>query len=122
MKHASTGVGELLAGLLILAALTALINPFNILMSFGVEMGLVTMLALALTAFAVYFWREQPADEREAQHRLLVARASYFVVGLVLLLAILVQCLHGPIDIWLPLALGAMVVTKLVGSSWLRRK
>ena len=122
MNQASKNLGEWLLGGLIIAALVALINPSNLLMSFGVEMGIVSALALATVVFAVYFWREQPADEREAQHGLLVARASYFVVGFVLLLAIVAQCLHGPIDIWLPIALGAMVTTKLIGSTWLRRK
>ena len=114
-----TPVIESLSGILVLVSLVALINPFNLLMSFGVEMGLVTALALGVVAFGVYVWREQPADEREAQHGTIAARIAYFSGVMVLLVGIAVQCFGPHIDPWLPGALATMVLAKMASGFWL---
>ncbi len=120
-RYRSTIIEWLLGGLILLAVIT-LTNPMGVLMSFGVEMSLVIMLALAVIAFGIFFWRERPVDEREAQHGLVVARAGFFVGGGALLLAIGVQALAGHLDPWLPAVLASMVVAKLIASAWLMRK
>lgn len=110
-----------LAGLISLAIL-ALLNPFNFLMPSAVGLIIVMMLALLVIAFAVFVWRERPNDEREELHALKAARISFFVGGGVLLLAVIVQSINHAIDPWLLVALGSMVIAKLVLSSWLKDK
>ncbi len=115
-------LSELLLGSAIVVALALLINPFNILMTSAFTLTLIMVLAVAIIAFAVFVWREQPRDEREALYGLKVGRISYFTSGAVLVVAIIVQAFQHMLDLWLALALGVMVVTKLVVSAWFRQK
>jgi uncharacterized membrane protein len=121
MKRNKSLMREWVLGALIVAALVLLINPWDILMSFGVEMTIIIAVALAVTTFAIYIWREQPADEREAHNGLKSARLAYFAAGFVLLCGIGYQTLTSHIDPWLPIALSALVAAKLMSSTWLSR-
>ena len=122
MKPNKSMLAELVTGSLVVIALIVLINPFDFLMTFGTEMGIITLLAMALVAFGIFVWREQPADEREAQHGLMTARLAYFAAAVVVLAGIAVQGLNGHIDPWLPGILLTMVVVKLaVGKYYSKR-
>lgn len=118
LPHASEG----LIGIAIIIALVFLINPFNILMTSAITLTLIMILAVAVIAFAIFIWREQPYDEREALHGLVAGRISYFIGGGVLVLAIIVQSIQHHLDHWLAITLGAMVITKLIVSAWTSRK
>lgn len=122
MKSMNDQVSEWLLGVAILGALTLLINPFGLLMTSAYVLTLIMALALVVIIFGVFIWRERPRDEREALHGLQAGRISYFVGGAVLVIAIIVQALDHALDIWLPVALGAMVLTKLVTGAWMRQK
>jgi uncharacterized membrane-anchored protein len=113
---------EWLSGTLVVVSLIALVNPFDLLMSFGVEMGIITILALGMATFGVYLWQEQPADEREAHYGTIASRLAYFSGALVLLIGIAIQFTASRIDPWLPGSLAAMVLAKMASGFWLSRR
>lgn len=70
----------LLAGMIVIA-LTLLLNPFNILTTSAFVLTLIMLLAITFISCAVFVWREQPRDEREALPSLYAGRMSYFAGG-----------------------------------------
>ncbi len=122
MKNNLPNLSEWLLGTAIVAALLLLINPFNILMTSALTLTVIMILAVTVIAFAVFVWREQPRDEREALYGLKAGHVSYFIGGAVLALAIIIQSIQHDLDQWLAVALGAMVITKLIVSAWSRHK
>ena len=122
MKINMPATSEWLLGSAIVVALLLLINPFNILMTSALTLTLIMILAVTIIAFAVFIWREQPRDEREALYGLKAGHVSYFIGGGVLVAAIIVQAIQHRLDQWLAVALGSMVITKLLVSTWIRRK
>jgi hypothetical protein len=122
MRNKFPELSEGLIGIAIVIALVLLINPFNFLMTSAVTLTLIMILAVAVIAFAIFIWREKPLDEREALHSLMAGRISYFIGGGVLVVAIIAQSVRHHLDLWLAVTLGAMVLTKLFVSAWMRRK
>lgn len=122
MKHNLPNSSEWALGIVTLIALTLLLNPFNILMTSALSLSLIMLLAITVIAFAVFVWREQPRDEREALYGLKAGHVSYFVGGGVLVTAIIVQTIMHSLDQWLAVTLGAMVITKLLISAWTRHR
>jgi drug/metabolite transporter (DMT)-like permease len=122
MKIKSPELSEWLLGAAIVVALVLLINPSNVLMPSAFTLTLIMILAVTMIAFAVFVWREQPRDEREALHGLKAGHISYFIGAGVLVTAIIVQVVQHELYQWLAVALGAMVITKLLVSAWIRRK
>lgn len=122
MKISMPATSEWLLGSAIVVALVLLINPFSIIMTSALTLTLIMILAVTIIAFAVFVWREQPRDEREALYGLKAGHVSYFIGGGVLVTAIIVQAIQHQLDQWLAVALGAMVITKLVVSAWINRK
>jgi MFS family permease len=104
------------------AALLLLINPWNLLMPPALVMGLGVAVAVLMIGFAVFWWREQPRDERESLNSLRAGRISYLAGGGVLLAGVVIQAFMHHIDPWLPLSLGAMVLAKLLVSAWWQKK
>jgi cobalamin synthase len=102
----------LLIGLAIIALLA--VAPDSFVMPSSLQMLiLATVLGLVAT-FLVLFWREQPDDEREMQNQALASRSAYTVGSLVLIAALIVQSLHHNLDQAIPLALLAMIATKVI--------
>lgn len=122
MKTDKAVASEWVLGTAIAAALVLLINPFSFWMPSAAVLALSMLLAVLVIGFAVFIWRERPRDEREVQYGQRAARVSYFIGGGVLLLAIVAQSLMHMLDPWLPAALGAMVLAKLVASAWWRHQ
>lgn len=115
-------LSEGLLTLAIVVALVLLINPFSFLMTSAFTLTLLMVLGVAMIAFGVFVWREKPRDEREALYGLRASRVSYFMGAAVLVVAIITQAFHHTLDIWLAVALGAMVLTKLVVSGMSRNR
>jgi cobalamin synthase len=74
---------------------------------------LATVLGLIAT-FLVLFWREQPNDEREMQNQALASRSAYTVGSLVLIVALVIQSVQHSLDPAVPIALLAMIATKII--------
>lgn len=106
----------------LVALLMLLTDPFMYWMPAGVQM-LVLLGATALAAlWAGFVMQERAHDEREAVHTMYAGRAAYLSGLAVLTLALIVQGLAHAIDPWVPLALGAMVVSKLAARMYVERR
>lgn len=119
-KIKSTLLPEAMLSMAIVVALILLLNPYDFLMTSAFTLTLIMVLAVAMIAFGVFIWREQPRDEREALHGLQAGRISYFAGAAVLVLAIIIEVVQHRLDVWLAIALGAMVLVKLTVSTWNR--
>ena len=122
MKADRDIISEWTLGVAIVVALLLLINPWGIWMPSALVLALSMILAFLVIGFAVFIWREWPRDERETFNRLRAGQISYSIGGAVLLAAIMAQSLMHMLDPWLPVALGAMILTKLFVSAWWRQK
>ncbi|PIT86743.1 MAG: hypothetical protein COU33_01435 [Candidatus Magasanikbacteria bacterium CG10_big_fil_rev_8_21_14_0_10_43_6] len=121
MKH-NTTIHSVLA-LFILGLLAAIINPGMFWMPSMVHMSMTIILLVLVALFGVFVWNEQSRDEREELHKHMVGRVAYLVGTAVLVVGIVAQHMsHIPTDPWLVLALGAMILTKLVGLVLLHKK
>jgi cytochrome c biogenesis factor len=85
------------------------IAPKSFVMPNSAQMLILTILLGFIATFLVLLWRENPGDEREAVNQASASRAAY-VVGAVVLI---IQSLQHTIDPAVPLALLAMISTKV---------
>ena len=84
----------------------------------------VLILGIALAvffAFSTFVLKEGARDEREDAHRTLSGRWAFFSGSAVLIAGIVYQSLADSLDYWLPAALAAMIVAKLIARLLLHR-
>jgi len=118
MKINDTRLSEWVIAIAMIIALVLVLNPFGIIMTSVYTLTLLMILGVTVIAFGAFVWKEQYRDEREELHAMKAARLSYFVGGVVLVVAIIMQTLAHTLDYWLVAALTAMVVTKLAVNAW----
>ncbi|MEK7595360.1 MAG: hypothetical protein AAB443_02070 [Patescibacteria group bacterium] len=99
-------------GILVIAII--FLNPGNLSMPDSVVSMLIVGFILSFLTFAAYLFREKSSDERESIHILTAGRISYLVGVGTLILGITIQALQHNIDIWLVMALCAMIFSKLL--------
>ena len=105
--------------LLSLAIVSALaIAPEKFVMPTAVQMLILTLLLLLIATFLLLLWRESPDDEREAGNQASASRSAYVVGAVVLIVALLIQSLKHQIDSAVPIALLAMIATKILIQRW----
>lgn len=102
--------------------LVFLANPFDLFMPSMMQMLAVALAGLLFILFAGFVWREQAEDEREELHRFLAARFAYLVGAGILMLAVLVQSFAHMLDPWIILALIGMLIAKIVGRMYAKRR
>lgn len=102
----------LLLGLGVIALLA--IAPKTFVMPSSLQMILLAVVLGLVATFLVFLWREQPEDEREMQNQALASRSAYSVGSLVLIIALIIQSLHHSLDSAIPVALLAMIATKII--------
>ncbi|MEO5691316.1 MAG: hypothetical protein ABIQ64_03970 [Candidatus Saccharimonadales bacterium] len=90
------------------------IAPRTIVMPSSIQMLLLAVVLGLMATFLVFLWREQPDDEREMQNQALASRSAYSVGSLVLIGALIVQSLDHNLDPAVPIALLAMIATKII--------
>lgn len=101
----------LVIGLVILALLA--IAPDAFVMPSSLQMLILASVSGLIATFLVLFWRERPEDEREMQNQALASRSAYIVGSIVLIIALVVQSLSHTLDSAIPIALLAMITTKI---------
>lgn len=101
----------LLAGLGLIAFLA--VDPNAFVMPSSLEMILLAVVLGLIATFMVFMWREQPEDEREVQNQAVASRSAYSVGSLVLIIALVIQSLQHNLDSAIPVALLAMIATKI---------
>ena len=104
---------EIITAVLLLGLATLILNPSHLWMPDTVLMGALVGLLALFCIFAIFILRESVADEREASHRMLAARAAFLAGSLVLVLGIILEGRTHAVDPWLVGALVCMVVAKL---------
>jgi cobalamin synthase len=87
--------------------------PKSFVMPNSAQMLILTILLGFIATFLVLLWRENPGDEREAVNQASASRAAYVVGAVVLIIALIIQSLQHKIDPAVPLALLAMISTKV---------
>lgn len=102
----------LLLGLTVISLLA--IAPKTFVMPTSLQMVILAIVLGLIALFLVLLWREQPDDERELQNQVLASRSAYFVGALVLICALIIQSLHHDLDSAIPIALFAMIATKVI--------
>ncbi len=102
----------LLIGLAAISLLT--VAPKTVVMPTSLQMLLLAIVLGLLATFLVLLWREQPDDEREMHNQALASRSAYMVGSLVLIIALVIQSLHHALDSAIPIALLAMIATKVI--------
>ncbi|MBP6962598.1 hypothetical protein KBB49_03620 [Candidatus Saccharibacteria bacterium] len=102
----------LLLGLATIAMLA--IAPKTFVMPSSLQMLILAIVLGLISTFLVLLWREQPEDEREMQNQALASRSAYFVGALVLIGALIIQSFEHRIDPAIPIALLAMIATKVI--------
>ena len=93
---------------------TLAIAPKTFVMPTSVQMLILTIALVLIATFLVLLWRESPSDEREAGNQAAASRSAYVVGAIVLIVALLTQSLKHQIDAAIPIALLAMIATKIV--------
>lgn len=102
----------LLVGLAIIALLA--IAPKTIVMPSALQMGILAVVLGLIATFLVFLWREHPSDERELQNQAVASRSAYIVGSLVLIGALILQSFNHSLDPAIPIALLAMIATKIL--------
>lgn len=102
----------LLLGLAITALLA--LTPKTFAMPTSLQMLILAIVLGLIATFLVLFWREQPDDEREMQNQALASRSAYTVGSIVLIIALVTQSLRHNLDPTVPIALLAMIATKII--------
>ena len=102
----------LLIGLATIALLA--IAPETFVMPSSLQMVILAAVLGLIATFLVLFWREHPDDEREMQNQAIASRAAYTVGSLVLITALIIQSLKHELDPAVPIALLAMIATKVI--------
>lgn len=101
-------VATILVGLLVL-----LINPMHFWMPDMAHETVVVGLIIIFGLYSVFILREKAKDERDVFHRMLAARAAFFVGTLLMAIGIYVGAQKNNIDLWLVAALVGMILTKI---------
>lgn len=98
-----------------LATITLLaIAPKTFVMPTSVQMLILAAVLGLIATFLVLLWREHPDDEREMQNQATASRSAYMVGSLVLIGSLITQSLSHSLDPVVPVALFAMIATKVL--------
>ena len=112
---------ELVIAVLLIGITFVFVNPY------WMPMGLVStalfVFAALFVAFVIFIWREKKGDERENHLRNIAGRIGYLVGALFLVIGIISETLaHMEVNKWLICTLIAMIVAKIFGFAWAKRK
>ena len=103
------GTAVFLVGLLVLLS-----DPLMLWMPAGAQMTALLGAAVLACVWAGFVMYERASDEREMLHKMHAGRVAYLSGIAVLTLALVFQGFAHDIDPWISVALGTMVISKLV--------
>lgn len=107
--------------LLLVGLLTLLSDPFMLWMPDFAQMTALLGAAVLACVWAGFVMYERSHDEREALHKMHAGRVAYLSGIAVLTVALIVQGFAHDIDPWISIALGVMVISKLVARFYSER-
>lgn len=109
-----TTIIETLLVLGLIGLLAMLFDPFHLSMNYKGFIFLSGLIAGVYFLLVSFVWGEGVRDEREQEHRFFASRYAYLLGSLTLILGIVIQAATMHVDPWLPGALSAMFVAKLL--------
>ncbi|PIR37983.1 MAG: hypothetical protein COV34_02755 [Candidatus Zambryskibacteria bacterium CG10_big_fil_rev_8_21_14_0_10_42_12] len=114
-------LSELLIALLLIVTAFIFVNPYW--MPMGWIATILCIFGALFVAYVIFIWREKKGDEREIYLRNIAGRIGYLASAFVLVLGIIFEVLkHNMVNKWLIAALVAMIVAKILGFVWAKRK
>lgn len=119
MKHEL--VTELLISFVLLVFLILLLHPFGFFMPGRMHMMMLLLMTIIFVIFAGFIWKEKARDERELLHRSIAARFAFLSGMGILVGGVLAESIGKHLDPWLIVALGVMVIAKVVGLIYSQR-
>ncbi|MEK7628745.1 MAG: hypothetical protein AAB421_05035 [Patescibacteria group bacterium] len=112
---------ELSMAFIVMLLLVLLLNPFDVVMLSRAAMLIVLLLFIAFVVFATLVWREGSyTDERDSAHQATAGRMAYLAGASVLCIGIIISALQHSIEPTLLIALGTMVIAKIISSLYTR--
>ena len=114
----SKTIPEIITALLLIGLAVLLLNPFHFWMPDMMVTGILIMILLAFSIFAAFVLNEKAGDEREGIHRLIAGRSAFLIGSAILMLGIVVQAPSHTVDVWIVLALVAMIIVKIVSRNY----
>lgn len=108
--------------ILLIALAIFFINPFYLWMPDGLEIAFVALFGVGFSLFAAFFWKERPQDERQHEHTLFSGKIAFIAGTGILSLGIIIQSLQHNLDIWLPVTLSAMILSKIIATTYAEMK
>ncbi len=113
---------EISVSVVLIVLLILFLNPFGFWMPSVLLVVMVCVLVVVFAIFASFIWRENAKDERENLHKMTAGRTAFLSGTAVLVIGIIVQSFQHKLDFWLVLTLGTMILAKIVGLIYSRRK
>ena len=104
----------LITAVVLVVLLVLLTDPFMLWMPMGAQLTVLLAAAVLACVWAGFVLYERASDEREMLHTLHAGRVAYLSGIAVLTVALIYQGFAHAIDPWITLALGVMVVAKLI--------
>ncbi len=114
-------LSEIFIAVLLVLITFVFINPYW--MPMGMLSTALLIFAGLFVAFTVFFWREKKGDEREIYLRNIAGRLGYLAGALVLVVGIICEIVkNNMVNKWIIGALIAMIVAKIAGFVWARKR
>ncbi|RJQ13769.1 hypothetical protein C4553_02685 [Candidatus Parcubacteria bacterium] len=111
-------ISEIIVALILIILSVLLLDTFSGKMPDQALMATVGALVVVFAVFASFIWREKAQDEREQLHLMIAGRVGFLVGSAVLVLGIVIQSVSHKIDLWLVVALIAMIAGKLIALAY----
>ena len=108
-------LNEILISIALVVLLILFLNPFDFWMPNKILMLMILILIVVFSIFASFIWREDAKDERQTLHKMIAGRFAFLVGSAVLVIGVVFQSFEHKVDIWLILALGLMILAKIIG-------
>lgn len=105
---------HIILAIVLIVLLILLSDTFMFWMPPLAAMLVILLVAVVMCVWAGFVMKEGAGDEREKIHRMDAGRIAYLSGSAILTIALVVQGIKHEIDPWITLALGVMVVSKLV--------
>ena len=110
-------VGEVVTITAFIVVLILLLNPFGFWMPDALTYMMIAGVVIIFALFAGFVLKDSARDEREVAHKMVSGRIGYVAGVGVLVLAIALEGISQlRVDPWLIIALGSMVLARVLGA------
>ena len=115
-------IQETVISVVFIVLLFLFLNPFDFWMPGMLLYMMIGGLVVSFALFASFIWKEQAQDEREQLHKMIAGRVGYLAGVAVLVSGVVVESIMSHVDPWLIAVLGAMIIGKIAGHIYGRRR